>query len=152
VRSCVGAVCSVAPMAEVPKERFLKGFPMFQGKVREVIIKTVDNHIHNIHPLLQLQDPIFPLLLHRVLHGSDSRSPPLSPTGIFVPSLLPELSGSIVSRQEIHSHLVVMGDVGGSIVQVLLHVERSIRFEGRGEVEGGGRSVEQGVVGSVSRH
>ncbi|KAF9785382.1 hypothetical protein BJ322DRAFT_1020918 [Thelephora terrestris] len=55
-------------------------------------------------------------------------------------------------EQEVHGNLVIVSDVGGSIVQVLLHVEGSIRLEGQGEVEGGGGGVEKSGVGSKSRH
>jgi hypothetical protein len=106
----------MALMTEVPEERFLEGFPMFQGKVREAFIKTVDDDIHDIHPLFQLEDPILPLLLHRVLHGSNPRSPPSSPVGVFIPCLLPELDGSIVGSQEVYRHLIVLGDVGRGVV------------------------------------
>jgi hypothetical protein len=152
VRSCVGAVRSTASMAEVPEERFLKRFPVFQSKVREVFIETVDSDIHNIHPLLQLQDPILPLLLHGVLHGGNPRSPPLSPVGVLIPSLFPELGGSIVSSQEVHRHLVVMSDVGRGVVQMLFHVIGRVCLKRRGEIEGGGGSIEQSGIGSISRH
>jgi hypothetical protein len=106
----------MASTAEVPEERFLERFPMFQGKVREVLVKTVNDHIHDVHPLLQLQNPILPLSFHRVLKGSNPRSPSASPVRVFIPSLLPELSRSIMGGQEVHGDSVVLSDDGGGVV------------------------------------
>jgi hypothetical protein len=142
----------MASMAEVPEERLLERFPMFQGKVREVFIKTVNNDIQDIHPLLQLEDPILPLLFHRIAHRGHPRSPSPSTVGVFIPSLFPEFGRGVMSGQEVHGNLVVVSDIGRGVIQVLLHVEGSICLEGRGKIKGGGGRIEQNIVGSVSRH
>jgi hypothetical protein len=93
---------------------------MFQSKVREVIIQTVHDDVHEIHTLLQLRNPIFPLPLHGVQQENGSRMPSLRlrprKPGIFVPSLLPELSGGIVGGKEVDSDLVVLSNVGGGVI------------------------------------
>jgi hypothetical protein len=86
---------------------------MFQSKVREVIIQTVHNDVHEIHALLQLRNPILPLPLHSIQQVGNTRSTCNGMVGVFIPGLLPELRGSLVSRQELDGGLIVSSDVGG---------------------------------------
>jgi hypothetical protein len=129
---------------------------MFQGKVRKVLVQTVHDHVHQVHPLLQLRNPIFPLPLHSVQQKDGSRMPSFGTRhgrpGVFVSSSLPEFGGSIVSGKELHGHLIVMGNVGRSIVQMVLHVEGSFGLKRRSKVEGGSSSVEDSVVGNERGH
>jgi hypothetical protein len=129
---------------------------MFQSEVREILVQTVHDDIHEIHSLLQFRNPILPLPLHPIQQKDGSGMPsfrkrPRRP-GVFIPSLFPEFGRSIVSGKKVDGDLVVMSNVGRGVVQMLLHVVGSIRLKGRGEVEGGGSSVEHGVVGNEGRH
>jgi hypothetical protein len=143
-------------VSEISEERRLERSPMFQSKVREVFIQTVHDDVHEIHALLQFRNSVLPLPLHPIQqkHGSrmsrcDMRR---SKPRIFVPGLFPELGGGVVGGQEVHGNLVVVGNAGGSIVEVLLHVIGRISLERWGKVEGGSSSVEDSVVGNERRH
>jgi hypothetical protein len=129
---------------------------MFQSKVRKVLIQAVHDDVHEINPFLQLRDMILPLSLHGVQQKHSSRMSRLNTRprkpGIFVSGLLPKRGGSVMGSQEIHHHLIVVSDIGGSVVQMLIHVVRSIRLERRGKIKGGGGSIEHGIGSSESRH
>jgi hypothetical protein len=127
---------------------------MFQSKMREVIIQTIHDDVHEVDTLLQLRNPILPLPLHGIQQKDGSRVISLNPRprkpGVVVPSLFPELGGGIVSGEEVHGNSVVVSNVGRGVIEMLLHIVGSIRLKGWGE--GGGGSVEHGVVGNEGRH
>jgi hypothetical protein len=121
----------MASMTEVPDERFLERFPMFQSEVREVLVKTVDNNIHNIQPLLQLHDPLLPVTLLKIQER------------LVVTSLFPDVVRSAVFPKELLGHLVVLSNGSGGVVQVLFNIVGGVDLMRRGRDERGGSSVER---------
>jgi hypothetical protein len=118
-------------MAEISEERFLKGFPMFQGEVREILIKTVNDDIHDVQSLFQLLDPFFSVTLLKIQEW------------LVVTSLFPDVIGGVVFPKELLRHLVVLSNSGWGVVQVLLDIVGSGDLIGGGGDEGGGSSVER---------
>jgi hypothetical protein len=121
----------MASMTEVPEERLLERFPMFQRKVRKVLVKTIDDHIHDVQPLLQLLDPLFAVTLLEVQER------------LVMTSLLPDMVGGIVFPKELLCHLVVLSDGGRGVVQVLFDIVGGGNLIRGGRDEGGGGDVER---------
>jgi hypothetical protein len=120
---------------------------MFQSKVREVIIQTVHDDVHEVHVFLQLRNPILPLPLHSIQQEGNARSAHNRTVRVFIPGLLPELRGSLVSGQEIDSDSIVAGDVGGRVVEMLFDLIRTVGLKRRGEIERNRVGVEDSSVG-----
>jgi hypothetical protein len=57
--------------------------------------------------------------------------------------LIPELRGSVVGSQEIRCDLIIVGDVGGSVVQVLFNVIGGVDLIRRSGDERSSSSVER---------
>jgi hypothetical protein len=124
---------------------------MFQSKVREVIIQTVHNDVHEVHAFLQFRDLILPLPLHSIQQRGNTGSAHDRSVGIFISGLFPKPKGSLVGGQELNSDLVVPSDICGGIIEVLFDLIRPVGLEGRGKVEGNRVSVENGGL-SGGRH
>ena len=104
-------------MSEVPEERCLEWSPMFQSKVREVIIQTVHDDVHEVHVFLQLRNPILPLPLHSIQQKGNARSGCNRTVRVFVSGLLPKPKRSLMGGQKLDSDLVVPSDVCRGVVK-----------------------------------
>jgi hypothetical protein len=124
---------------------------MFQSKVREVIIQTIHDDVHEVHALLQLRNSILPLPLHSIQQRGNTRGAHNRTVGVFIPGLLPKVRRSLVSGQEVDSDSIVVSNVGGGVIEMLFDLIRTVGLEGRREIEGNCVSVEDGSVGG-GRH
>jgi hypothetical protein len=134
----------MALMSEISEETRLEWCPMFQSEVSKIVVKTIRYHVQQVQLLLQLHNFVFSLPLHSIQQRRNAGSSHNSSVGVLVPSLIPELRGSVVSGQEVHCNLVIMSDVGGRVIQVLFDDIGSVDLIRRGRDERGG--------GGVGRH
>jgi hypothetical protein len=63
--------------------------------------------------------------------------------GIIVPSLIRKVGRSVVSSEELLSDLIIKGDVGQGVIQVLFNVIGGVGLIRRSGNKGGGSSVER---------
>jgi hypothetical protein len=104
---------------------------MFVTKMCELFIKSPKHDVHEVHPLLQLPDSLFPILLQGIQKD------------VVVSCFVPNMIGGVVFPKELLSHLVVLSDGGGGVIQMLLDVVRSNGLIRRGSDERGSGGVER---------
>jgi hypothetical protein len=104
---------------------------MFVTKMCKLFIESSKHDVHEVHPLLQLPNPLFPILLQRIQKD------------VVVPCFVPNVIGGVVFPKELLSHLVVLSNGGRGVVQVLFDVVGGSGLIRRDGNKGGSSGVER---------